>query len=737
MINNYNKLVKKQCLSSNINDIYAQIGGSKKNKKRKQEINNNRDIIKEEEIDENELIELLNKENWKEIILKYKNPRNVKVNGNNLLHLACARGEINAINYYLLKYPELFYVSNSEGDTCAHILTKYGHFEILKKLLPKYPEVIQFINKKGDNLLDLTIKEPEIMGWLLNLMPREYFEEMDQSKVQSLKSLIELIKLNKGKDIYLYLIQKLISMGYNLNMVSPYNPLIIASKLNRPHIVSTLLENGANPNVKDNQEKTSLIYATENKSYESMELLLKEGSNINYAGPEGDNFPLNIALENHDNKSVSILLKYKDLMDFSFKNRNLEIPLHIAIKNNIENNFLNPTNFYKIIYESDLNSKNLKNTTPLHLLARYSHNENLHNYSSVLEKKELDLNIKDSNNKTPYNYLSREGKNLISKIKEGSLKKSTKNKESGKKLNMPNIKNNNFTLFNSDILHNAIYTHMILKKYKNLAIPKTNKSHEIQMKEYDNFSYLANYKSGEGKLIKDIISIYYESFNDILPHLILWNSRDLYYINDELEDSVKILLEDKSVDFIMIKLSLIPNNTGTHANIIIYNKKLNSLERFEPYGPNEMLDENELNKFLELKLCKIFGKKSKFIHPRLFMEETKFQIVSSDSDPEIKKTGDPLGFCMAWCFWYFELRIKNPELESKNLVEYAFKNILNFSNKEKHDSNVVLNYIRNYSIELDKMKNKFLKECGISEKNYYNLNFNDNQIQVILDKLKK
>ena len=728
MINNINNLLKKLCY--NINNKYLQLGGTKKKKQKKEN--------QEEYIDETELIELLNNNNWKEIILKYKNPRNVKVNGNNLLHLACARGEINAINYYLLKYPELFYVSNGEGDTCAHILTKYGHFEILKNLLPKYPEVIQFINKKGDNLLDLTIKEPEIMGWLINLMPREYFEEMDQSKIQSLKSLIELIKLNKGKDIYLFLIQKLISMGYKLDVQSPYNPLIIASKLNRPYIVNTLLESGANPNVKDNIEKTALLYATENSSYDSIELLLKGGSNINYSGPEGDNFPLNIALENKDNNSVSILLKYKDLIDFSYKNRNLEIPLHIAIKSNLENSFLNPTNFYKIIYESDLNARNIKNTTPLHLLARYSHNENLENYSSILQTKELDLSIKDNNNKTPYNYLSRQGKALLNSIQESGLKHNgKKDKINNEKLNMPNIKHSNFTLFNSDILHNAIYTYMILKKYKNLAIPKSNKSFDKNNKEYDNFNYLANYKSGEGKLIKDIIIIYYENFYDILPHLILWNSRDLNYINEEIEDSIKLLLKDKTIDFIMLKLSLIPNNSGTHANILIYNKNLNTIERFEPYGPNEMLDESELNKFLENKLKKIFGKKTKFIYPKLFMEETKFQIVSSDSDPSNKKTGDPLGFCMAWCFWYLELRIKNPKIESKKLVEYAFNNILNIAKNEKHDSNIVLNYIRNYSIELDKMKNNFLKDCGISEKDYYNLNFNDNQIESILNKLKK
>jgi hypothetical protein len=84
-----------------------------------------------------------------------------------------------------------------------------------------------------------------------------------------------------------------------------------------------------------------------------------------------------------------------------------------------------------------------------------------------------------------------------------------------------------------------------------------------------------------------------------------------------------------------------------------------------------------------------------------------------------------------------QMQLVSMAAEFENNLKLAEQNWSNFSNKEKHDSNVVLNYIRNYSIELDNMKNKFLKECGISEKSYYNLNFNDNQIQVILDKLKK
>ncbi len=187
LTNNYNNLTRKLCQKDILNELNL-IGGGKKNKQNKNDSDSDTDY--DTNFDENELLELLGKKEWEEIIRKYKNPRNVKINGNNLLHLACARGEVKAINYYLLKYPELFYVGNTEGDTCAHILAKYGFYDILKSFLPKYPEVINFINKSGDSLLDLTIKEPQIMSWIINLMNPEYFEEMDASKISSLKSLI-------------------------------------------------------------------------------------------------------------------------------------------------------------------------------------------------------------------------------------------------------------------------------------------------------------------------------------------------------------------------------------------------------------------------------------------------------------------------------------------------------------------------------------------------------------------
>ncbi len=691
-------------------------------KKKKQikikDINNN--------LNESYLLELLANKNWEKIIEIYKNPRDIKINGNNLLHLACSRGEVNSINYYLLKYPELFYVANNEGDTCAHILVKYGYYDILKKLVPKFPEAIHFINKDGANLLDLTVNEPQIMNWLINLIDPEYFKEMDSSKIASLKSLVELIKLNNGQDLYLHLINKLVNKGFQLNQPSPFSPLIIASKLDKPEVTETLLKAGADPNIRDINELTPIIRAVENSSYNSIKYLLDYGADINYGGPEGDHFPLNIALNNKDNKMVEIILDKN--INYNFKNRNLDTPIHIALQNELEQNFLKPSLLFKLIHESDLNLPNIKNSTPLHLLGRYSKNNNILNYSTILKKKKLDITIKDNNNKTPLYYLSRNVKTIFN-INENSYVNETKNN-----IIMPKLKNNNFGLFNSDILHNVIYTVMILRKYKNLAIPTITKNYDKYIKEYDNFNIYSNYKSSEGKLMKDIISIYYDNFYNIIPYLILWKSRDLYYYNENLEVSIKKLLKNEKIDFIFIKLSLIPNFNSTHANILIYDKKNNILERFEPYGPNDMLDEKELNKFIEKLSKKIFNKKVKFIYPKLFMEETKFQIVSSDSDPSNKKIGDPIGYCLAWCFWYLELRLNNPKLSSKKLVNNAFDKILKSKNP---DSNQVLNYIRNYSQELDKLKNIFLKECNIPESEYYNNNYDNKIIEKILSKLLK
>jgi hypothetical protein len=690
--NNYNILVKKLCKFDNILYINIQSGGKKKKAKELEEFN------------DTELITLLNEKKWDKIISLYKNPRNIKINGNNLLHLACIRGETEAIKYYISQYPELFYVANSEGDTCAHLLAKYGYYDILKSYVKKYPEVIFFINKNSDTLLDLTLKEPKILIFIIDLIDSEYFKDFKDTgatKVASLKCMIELIKLNNGKDIYLDIINKLLSKSYQLNQPNSYHPLIIASKYNKPEIVETLLKHNADPNIRDIEEELSpLIKAVENKSYESVKILLENNADINYAGAEEDHLPINIALNNRDVTMIDILLdpKFnKNKLDLSLKNRNLDTPLHIALKNSQDNDYLKESNLVELIKNSDLNLKNIKNTTSLELLKEYAKTKNI-KIKQLLKRNKIDK----------------------------------PNKEKITKIKMPQIKKNNIGLFNSDVLHGAIYTYCILKKYSNLGIPIQKYKLKSFNKEYNNYNFLVNYRTEEGNIIKDLILIYYDNLYELMPYLILWRSRDLYYYDTNLKKSIKKLLKDDKVDFIYIKLSLIPNGTSTHANLLLYNKKENILERFEPYGSNDLLDQDKLNEFIEKLAKKIFNNKVKYINPKLFMNNTKFQLISSDSDPDNKKQGDPVGYCLAWTFWYLELRLNNPDGDAKILVENALKKIVN----RDSNSNQVLDYIRNYSHELDKLKNNFLKECGIKKNDYYNNNFSDKDLDTILDKIK-
>ena len=92
-----------------------------------------------------------------------------------------------------------------------------------------------------------------------------------------------------------------------------------------------------------------------------------------------------------------------------------------------------------------------------------------------------------------------------------------------------------------------------------------------------------------------------------------------------------------------------------------------------------------------------------------------------------KKFGDPDGFCLAWCYWYLELRLKNKGIDQKILVEKAIKKI-----NRTEDSFLI--HIRNYANDIVKFKINELKNVGFKENNLHNQFLNDNIIKQIYDK---
>jgi ankyrin repeat protein len=72
-------------------------------------------------------------------------------------------------------------------------------------------------------------------------------------------------------------VEILVSEGAFLDAQNSYGrtPLMIASMYGREEVVESLLKLGANPNLKDNYERTALSFAEEN-NYTSIEKLLNE-----------------------------------------------------------------------------------------------------------------------------------------------------------------------------------------------------------------------------------------------------------------------------------------------------------------------------------------------------------------------------------------------------------------------------------------------------------------------------
>ena len=162
------------------------------------------------------------------------------------------------------------------------------------------------------------------------------------------------------------------------------------------------------------------------------------------------------------------------------------------------------------------------------------------------------------------------------------------------------------------------------------------------------------------------------------------------------------------------------------------------MERFDPYGDVPYLNGNKLDDIIQEKIgtyvdiyLKKNNKKFQYLRPRDYMTKgVSFQVISDDGNIVMKKLNDPTGYCLAWIFWYIEMRISNPDVHPKQLIQKTIKKI----QKRKGDSKkTFIDFIRNYATKLDHKKNKILKRSGIKDKDLYNIVHNKRNYMKIID----
>jgi hypothetical protein len=185
------------------------------------------------------------------------------------------------------------------------------------------------------------------------------------------------------------------------------------------------------------------------------------------------------------------------------------------------------------------------------------------------------------------------------------------------------------------------------------------------------------------------------------------NENSLEY-DGGMKDLSKFMLNCKT-RFFMVPVSMEYPNSGAHFNLLLGDTKTDVLERFEPYGSviNEKVHDNfdkAIQSFLKTHDIDLKYKKPKdFIQQKGFQELEEVQI--EDQLGSVRRD-DYRGYCGMWSIWFVDMRMKNPNISSKELLALSLKKM-----KGKNFRRFIRNYT-NYLIEMRKViMEKTDKDC--------------------------
>ena len=131
---------------------------------------------------------------------------------------------------------------------------------------------------------------------------------------------------------------------------------------------------------------------------------------------------------------------------------------------------------------------------------------------------------------------------------------------------------------------------------------------------------------------------------------------------------------------------------GGHANIMIYDLKYRTLERFDSLG--NVNSKCVKVKNIDNKIKKVFQDRmgdnfvKKYLKP--FTKYKIFQELQDLEDDKKLPTDPEYGFCSVWACWWSDLRMSNPDHDRNQLIEIGLQKILD-------SDNTLTNFIRKYS----------------------------------------
>lgn len=771
------------------------------------------------------LVKLFQKTDTKKIMVFINNNKNTylkdKDNDNNTICHYAAMYNNQQVLTSLLQTTKLFFNINNDGLTPLHILIKNKNYDLVEMLIQKNNDlmVVQDINKN-------TIIHSLLMSkYQVTNEETENLERLFKGKILNLYNIVNndnltilhlLMKLSQKEDDKYYNLIKYIIKNTNCdhNYPSQNYPLIYSITILKKPFISILLINlGADTNIIDstNISLTPLISACANNSTSVVESLLKHGATVNYQGPYCRHDPMFIAIDLQNWTIVDLLLDHG--YDLNMYDNYLDTCAH-HIMYYVEDSIKEKKTVcydivFKILYLSNLYNYNINGDTPVHLIFKY---DDWTLYKQLLLHKKISLKCIKSNNEgfKPFTD-TLQLQELFDK--EGTDCDNDTFDTMVDKIIFPITKNNkywNVTFMNSPI-YNIIYTCIIYKKYKTcMTIPfellhlpiddddkdkgkdkdkdKDNGKDKDKDKDKNNKTVI-NYNEvevnndktdnetnkGQNDVITNIINFYKDyKFDFLLPHIIIWKSPTEYYMHDSFAKYLDICFSNDK-RYIYIKISLVPGPNNTHANVLLIDKVTGYVCRFDPYGLSTLPHISKLDDMLEKIIIDVGTKYCPnlvYFRPKKGYNLVSFQNISMDENIIIRNGSDPLGYCLAWCFWFVELVFANSKLldqhgkpiqplqlikgsivkiiRSKVIDNNSDDNVLltncdvfvtdtdNNNDKDKDANEIIINnirkfnnYIRSYAYILDDKKNCFLLNSKLQESNFYNIVFSDKDLKKI------
>ncbi len=667
----------------------------------------------------------------------------------------------NPIKYNYIELLELIldYDNNSIGISILDVRDKIGytglHYCIIFnnisafKLLYKYSD-INITDINGNNIYNICLQYNRT-NLLIYLLENEIKKQHNINHFTNIngESILQSAINYDDKTVINYIInnptflEQIINIKENEYGLTALHQTIV---LHFNDISLKLIEHKADINSSDYLGNTPLHYCIIEKNYAMLDVLIKKNnlfySELNMTGNTALHLLLEEDIINHmiadTNKYkydiYSILLKMIENTDINIMNNNGDTILHlIVIKNlwtldEIKNILINgkthmnifilnknnttpfdlvPYNmkdtFIDIVIESYYNIlKNLKNNDKLTIeWEKYCANDDLTNLLKILKKSKSDKDISY--------YCKNKIKQQIVEIKQS----------------IPTYKELSLTIDSGIYVEGCFYTGSTIDILFGLLYLNNN---------YNNINLLLEYPLTGNKEIQEYyvkMGINYTFKMEFSNIEIVWSFMKLFY-QTNFESILKNRINN-ALHYIIIPLGIEVSN-GSHANMIIIDTKNKIIERFEPNGRNPprgfYYNPNLLDTLLETKFNEIIPH-YKYIKPIDYLPNIGFQLLETIEDTICKKIGDPNGFCAVWCVWWVDMKLKNPDIDSNRLATELIKQI-KLSNKS------FKKIIRNYSINIVKLRDEYLYKYNHTIDDWMNGNYEEDTIALIeQDILKK